>query len=190
MKSLTQMCENFRLRKEKQRLEEFIENNSGLVYMCGTPSDPPWGRNYKPEEVSLTQSSYGNIGKFEEETNSIQNNFKSEVPDHAEGTLGPEDIKAGNFPSFGNWSHNLNQLKETIPELQNWDVNERYDFSGHISGKKGPHVSYDFKNESREGPIFKVPFGKKDSFGLGDIPKEIIDEWRKKNGYDEWGRKK
>ena len=34
MKSLTQICESFRLRKEKQRLEEFVDSMGGFTLMC------------------------------------------------------------------------------------------------------------------------------------------------------------
>jgi len=60
MKTLTQICESFRLRRERKRFGEFIESNGGLVYVCTTSAYPPW-YNHESKDVSLTQSGYGSI---------------------------------------------------------------------------------------------------------------------------------
>src|SRR3989338_464132 len=96
----------------------------------------------------------------------------------------PYEAPEVTFPSFGNIDINLTEIRKKTPELQAYSILERYDFSGHKSGKVGPHLSYDFlKNDNDKDP-FKIPFGeKKHSLGLEEfgIGKNIIDDWKRRN---------
>ena len=96
----------------------------------------------------------------------------------------PYEAPEVTFPSFGNIDINLTEIRKKTPELQAYSILERYDFSGHKSGKVGPHLSYDFlKNDNDKDP-FKIPFGeKKHSLGLEEfgIGKNIIDDWKRRH---------
>ncbi len=70
MKSLTQtlteVYEGFKLRKEKKRLEEFVDSIGGFTLMCSIPPYPPWDK--RSSEYKLKGSSPNENG----ETGSIK----------------------------------------------------------------------------------------------------------------------
>lgn len=119
-------------------------------------------------EPIIPRTDFNPIGTFSNFNKEI--NFKSKSPN-------PSDW------SFGNISIPLD-LSEDIPELDNkkYNIHERYDFGGHGSGKKSPHLSYDIKtNDTKIGwprPLGKqkdfISLGSKDDFNLDILGKPTL----------------